>query len=148
MTKKIYQMVETQEPMDDLESYLASGPELIRDEDVALYWRVNSGKWSRLAMMARDYLAIPATSASSERSFSVGRHMLGLYRHSFRSETMEACVCLRSGFRAGLIAMDDVSLDDIAAVEAMEAGEVLLDQNPEFLFDHLSDDDTATRAEA
>jgi hAT family C-terminal dimerisation region len=90
--------------MDELESYLALGPEFLPDghNSLLLYWKNNSTKWPHLASMARDYLAAPASSAGSERSFSTGRDMLGLNRHSLLPETMEASIRLRSWFKAGI----------------------------------------------
>ena len=47
-------------------------------------------------MMARDYLAIPATSASSERLFSSGKHLITDSRNRLNQETIQACECLKS----------------------------------------------------
>lgn len=125
-TRKIYQNAkELSDSADELDSYLALGRENIADDDVALYWKVNAGKWKCLSKMAKDFLAIPATSASSERSFRTGRDLLGLNRQSMHSNTMEACICLRSWFRAGLITVEDVSREEVEQVlrEEMEMGD-------------------------
>ena len=42
----------------------------IRD-DPFVWWRGNANRYLRLAILARKYLAIPATSTPSERIFSV-----------------------------------------------------------------------------
>ena len=42
-------------------------------DDVLMWWKFNSKKYPNLSRMARDYLAIPGTSASSERLFSSGK---------------------------------------------------------------------------
>lgn len=49
--------------------------------------------------MARDYLAIPATSASSERVFSTGRHLISDTRNCLSAKTIQACLCLKSWFK-------------------------------------------------
>ena len=49
--------------------------------------------------MASDILAATATSASSERSFSAGKDLLGISRFSLKADTMEACICHRSWLR-------------------------------------------------
>lgn len=87
--------------VDELEDYLSSGVEEIHT-CVLSYWRQKVYTWPRLSAMARDYLAITATSASSERSLSSGRHLLGLYRRSMLPKTMQACMCLRSWARCGI----------------------------------------------
>lgn len=90
---------------DELAAYLAEERE-DPETDVLAYWESKRSKWPRLTAMARDVLAVTASSASSERSFSVGRDLLGLARFRLMPETMEASVCLRSWLRAGLIKFD------------------------------------------
>ncbi|GJP56989.1 hypothetical protein CLOM_g16034 [Closterium sp. NIES-68] len=49
-----------------------------------------------LQAMARDYLAIPATSAASERMFSQGRNLITWQRHRLGAERVRACMTLKS----------------------------------------------------
>ena len=65
-----------------------------RDTDVLEWWKLNSDEYPTLARIARDYLAIPATSASVERVFSGGTHLVTDRRGSLGEETIEALVCL------------------------------------------------------
>ena len=58
--------------------------------------------------MAQDYLAIMATSASSERVFSSAKEMLGLKRGNMKPNSMEAQICLRSWLRAEIIKEGDL----------------------------------------
>ena len=53
--------------------------------------------------MARYMLSIRATSAAGERAFSKGNEAFGIAGMSLNTETVEALVCLRSWFRAGLL---------------------------------------------
>jgi hypothetical protein len=46
--------------------------------------------------MARDYLAIPGTSASSERLFSSGKNLITKNRNSLQEDTIQAHECLKS----------------------------------------------------
>ena len=48
-----------------------------------------------LSRMARDYLAIPATSASSERLFSSGKLLITDNRNILGVNTIEAVECLK-----------------------------------------------------
>ncbi len=48
-----------------------------------MWWKLNSVKYSNLSRMARDYLAIPWTSASSERLFSSGKELITNKRNLF-----------------------------------------------------------------
>ena len=89
---------------DELEDYLSSARESSGNNfDMLNYWRQQQTCYPCLCAMARDYLSISATSASSERVFSTGRDLLGICRHSLKPSTMEVCICLRSWMRAGVI---------------------------------------------
>lgn len=43
--------------------------------------------------MARDFLAIPLSTVSSESAFSLGGRILGDHRNSLSLEMLEALVC-------------------------------------------------------
>jgi len=87
---------------DDLESYLSIGVEDI-NESVLMYWKSNARRWPRLSSMARDFLAIPSTSAASECSFNFGGDLQGLSRRNLKPDTMESTMCLRSWDRSGVV---------------------------------------------
>jgi hypothetical protein len=42
------------------------------------WWRVNAPRYPVLAMMAKRFLTVPATSVSSESTFSTGGRVLGM----------------------------------------------------------------------
>jgi len=46
--------------------------------------------------MARDYLAVPATSAPIERVFSSGRDLVSSKRGALDPETIRECMCLKA----------------------------------------------------
>lgn len=52
--------------------------------------------------MARDYLAIPATSVSVERIFSKSRHICQDLRSSLRAETVKQALLTKCWLRSGL----------------------------------------------
>lgn len=58
--------------------------------------------------MASDYLAVLASSASSERVFSASRDLLGITRFNLKPNTMEACILLRSWIRSGLLKAEHI----------------------------------------
>ena len=96
--------------MDELREYekeetepIAGGPYRI-----FYYWALWSSQWPKLSAMAKDLLSIPATSAASERAFSTGKDVFGIARMSLHPETVEALVCLRSWYKAGLVGEIDV----------------------------------------
>ena len=67
-----------------------------KNEDVLLWWKSNAKAYPNLSRMARDYLAIPATSTSSERLFSGGKHLISITRECLSPSTIQACQCLKS----------------------------------------------------
>lgn len=81
-------------PADELDKYLSQPL-----EDTTIHplhwWKAQLG-YIGLRRMARDVLAIPATSASSERCFSQGRIIMPFNRCRLNPETMEALNCLRN----------------------------------------------------
>lgn len=81
-------------PADELEKYLSQPL-----EDVSihpLHWWKSQRGYVGLRRMARDILAVPATSAASERSFSQGRIIMPFNRCQLNPNTMEALNCLRN----------------------------------------------------
>lgn len=57
------------------------------------WWKVNSLRYPLLAKMARRFLTIPASSVSSESTFSTGGRVLDDYRSSLKPDMVEALVC-------------------------------------------------------
>jgi hAT family C-terminal dimerisation region/BED zinc finger len=85
----------------ELERYLAE-PAVDRSANVLEWWRTNSEAYPCLARIARDYLAIPATSVPSERVFSGGTDLITSKRGSLKEETIQACMCLASWLQSSL----------------------------------------------
>jgi hypothetical protein len=80
---------------DELQTYLDT--ELACADCNPLEWWVNNSlKFPTLASMALDFLAIPATSACSERSFSSARIIMPYNRTQLHASTLQGLVCLRN----------------------------------------------------
>ncbi|KIL55311.1 hypothetical protein M378DRAFT_91070, partial [Amanita muscaria Koide BX008] len=58
-----------------------------------------------IARMARDYLAIPATSVAIERVFSKSRHICGNLRSSLKENTIRMALLTKVWIRGGLFEM-------------------------------------------
>jgi len=56
-----------QPDVDEIDSYMAC---VQKSDDLLLYWRSKEKTWPKLTAFAKLLLAVPATSTSSERSFS------------------------------------------------------------------------------
>ena len=91
---------------DELEAYLTEQVEEAKC-DVLKYWKSKEKVWPRLSLMAKDHLAITASSASSERVFNTGRDLLGITRHRLLPTSMETCILLRSWLKSGVVILSD-----------------------------------------
>jgi ribosomal protein S27E len=78
---------------DELEEYLAARP-AAPGTDILQWWKANATTYPNLAKMARDYLAIPATSVPVERVFSNGTDLVQPKRGSLSAATIKTCMCL------------------------------------------------------
>lgn len=86
---------EFEEQVDELDRYISEKP-ANRDMDVLSWWNAHQTQFPRLACMARDYLAISATSVPSERLFSAGGNMVQDNRSRLVPKTIRMVQCLRS----------------------------------------------------
>ena len=82
------------EKESELGAYLSGG--LAVHEDILEWWKRHADAYPCLARIARDYLAIPATSAPAERVFSGGADLITEKRGSLNEDTIRACMCLKS----------------------------------------------------
>jgi hypothetical protein len=80
----------------ELEAYLQAPT--IPVEDCPLQWwkQIGEEAYPGLARAAINFLATPATTASSERCFSQGRQVVTFDRHQLSEEMIEATMCLKS----------------------------------------------------
>ncbi|KAF7135640.1 hypothetical protein RHSIM_Rhsim08G0133300 [Rhododendron simsii] len=78
----------------ELEKYLAEASEDDSDKfDILRWWKLNSSKYPIVSQMARDVLAIPVSTVSSESAFSTGGCVIDSYRSSLFPKTVEALIC-------------------------------------------------------
>lgn len=80
-------------PDSELDAYLKEY--FVSDQrfDILGWWKANANKYAVLPLMARDFLAIPLSTVSSESAFSLGGWLLGDNRSSMAPKTLEALVC-------------------------------------------------------
>ncbi|KAA1073266.1 hypothetical protein PGT21_050096 [Puccinia graminis f. sp. tritici] len=71
-----------------------------QDIEVLPFWASRRKTYPKLALMARRYLSIPATSAASERVFSTGRRIVSWQRSSLKPSSIESLLCLKNWFQA------------------------------------------------
>ncbi len=67
--------------------------------------QIHAPKFPIIARMARDYLAIPATSVSVERVFSKSRHICSNLRSSLKEDTVKMALLVKVWIQSGLFEM-------------------------------------------
>jgi hypothetical protein len=80
---------------DELEEFVLGS--IVRETPL-VYWKKNCESRPQLAKMARDFFAIPATSAPSERCFSKARSLLPYTRNRLSPERIQEQMLLDSWY--------------------------------------------------
>jgi hypothetical protein len=70
---------------EEFQSYLRV-PAIDGEDNVLRWWQEHEGRFPRMARMARQYLAVPASSASVERLFS----SVGLVKSDLREKLLDS----------------------------------------------------------
>ena len=83
------------EKESELERYLKADT-IDTHADILQWWKQNAKAYPCLARIARDYLAIPATSVPAERAFSGGADLISAKRGSMDEVTIRTCIVLDS----------------------------------------------------
>jgi hypothetical protein len=68
------------------------------------WWKSNTYRYPKLSQVAKVLLAIPASSAASERTFAKARLAMPWNSCRLSASSLQAIICLR-GFNLGLIKM-------------------------------------------
>ena len=85
---------------NELDGYLKEELTPRKEEvDILDWWKNNSSKYPVLSKMARDILAIPASTVPSESAFSTGGRVISDYRSSLSCSTVEMLICLQDWFK-------------------------------------------------
>ena len=83
----------------ELESYLSESCIDMEEEgkfNILKWWRLNSERFPVLSKMARDILAIPISTVSSESTFSIGGRVLDAFRSSLTPKLVEALIYIHN----------------------------------------------------
>ena len=85
------------QPRAELDAYLEEEYFANPNEkfDLLSWWKANAEKYPVLSAMARDFLAVPLSTVSSESVFSSGGRTLGDTRTSLTPQMLEALVCAK-----------------------------------------------------
>ena len=105
----------------EVKQYLTNGREIRTGEfNILQWWKSNASKYPILAHMARDVMAIPISTVSSESAFSTGGRVLDPYRSSLAPRTVEALICAQNWIGEDSIAESVVDYELMENVEKYE----------------------------
>lgn len=81
--------------------YLDEPNHPLTDKDFTLldWWRLNTHRFPVVSRLAKRFLTVPASSVSSETTFSAGGRVLDDYRSSLRPSMVQALICASSWIR-------------------------------------------------
>jgi hypothetical protein len=92
------QNMDARPKLTEMDTYLEDPRILVKPDEnfnVLGWWKKNIDVYPILSLMARDFLAIPVSTISSESAFSAAGRILGKNRTSLSPETLEALVCAK-----------------------------------------------------
>jgi hypothetical protein len=73
-----------------MELYLEAAEKQPIETDLLAWWQANEKRWPKVALMAKQYLGCPATSAGVERLFSSAGRTFSDLRHLMDSFKIES----------------------------------------------------------
>ncbi|CAG8722712.1 8247_t:CDS:2, partial [Racocetra persica] len=79
----------------EIQQYL-NEPTISKKIKPLYWWKSNYNRFPNLSKMAKDFLAIPATSVPSEQIFSLAGRIIDDCRINLESNTVEALICQRN----------------------------------------------------
>jgi hypothetical protein len=87
--------------------------------NILTWWKGKTNKYHVLSRIARDILAIPVSTVSSESAFSTGGRVLDSFRSSLNPSTVEALICTQNWIKSPKV----VDLEsELVEVEKIESG--------------------------
>ncbi|CAN6338019.1 unnamed protein product [Urochloa humidicola] len=104
--------VESGPSVSELTRYLDDKREKRSKEfNILDYWKRSSSNYPVLSMLAKDVLAVPASTVPSESAFSTGGRIIDPLRCSLSTNTVEALICAQSWLH---VAQSKVSAREVA----------------------------------
>ncbi|CAI0404797.1 unnamed protein product [Linum tenue] len=95
--------------------------------EILSWWKANSVRFPILAHMAKDVLAFPVSTVSSESAFSTGGRVIDAFRSSLTPNLVEVLICTQNWLRTELQPLSFE--EDVSDVEKMEAAVQKLKDN-------------------
>ena len=94
-----YDSSSEEEDEDEVDQYLKLKVSKDKDLNILEWWNNHKNEFSALAILSSYYLAIPASSASSEREFSAAGQTISERRTNLNPETIDSILILHSSLQ-------------------------------------------------
>ncbi|XP_010532458.1 PREDICTED: zinc finger BED domain-containing protein RICESLEEPER 2-like [Tarenaya hassleriana] len=110
-----------EESPNELDIYLMEKVEVMKPNslgcefDILSWWKTTNGKFPILAEMARDLLAIPVSTVSSESAFSTGGRILDQYRSCLTPDMVESLILTQNWLMSHLISDEKRNFSELIA---------------------------------
>lgn len=115
----------------ELEKYLRDAKESLDGPfDLLGWWKMHSTKYRILSRIAKDILAIPVSTVSSESAFSTGGRVLDSYRSNLTPKTVQALICAQNWLRSDI---SQERIDISGALQEVEDLEMVEEDFSNFL---------------
>lgn len=116
---------------DELTLYLSEPPAQI-STNVFEWWKANSTRYPRLSLMARDFLAVQATSVAPEELFCCKGDEIEKQRFCLAHDSTQALLCIKSWTEGGVkLKYKSTEIDYERLMElALENGSAGFDKKP------------------
>ncbi|WJX61075.1 cellulase [Trifolium repens] len=112
----------------ELERYLEDGLEDTSPTfNILTWWKGKTNKYNVLSRIARDILAIPVSTVSSESAFSTGGRVLDSFRSSLNPSTIEALICTQNWIKSPKVVDLESELVEVEKIESEFNGLVTID---------------------
>jgi hypothetical protein len=82
---------------------------MLRETNIYQYWKAKQYDFPIISRIAKDFLAIPATSALSECVFSIRSDVVTKKRNRLTGNSVRMIMCLKDG---GIITDEDIDDDE------------------------------------
>ena len=88
-----------QDEEDEFQKYLKQAPFFtnnLSEFNLLQWWKTHEASLPNMSLMAKDFLSVQSSSASSERMFSVCGNLLTKQRNRLSAKKLRISVCLKS----------------------------------------------------
>ena len=139
--KFAHQQKQNEPVEEEVEEYLNVSRQGEAD-DPLVFWKKNSSRFPTLSLLAKQYLAFPATSGSVERLFSVAGAIMRARRAKITAANMERMLCCREKLKITQILTAEEDDGNILDTSQSSQSSQQSEENNELTMSDLEDEES------